>query len=296
MEQVTPAKKGEEWEIMNYRRAWGLIAYTFLAVLLVASSAWGYRGDGVVEPGETSEDELRKAAQNPMADLISFPIQNNTNFGYGPLDKTQNITNIQPVIPFRLNEDWLLISRTIAPIVYQPELYDGQGSKFGLGDISQSLFLGPTKPGSLIWGAGAVFLLPTATDGRLGTKKWSAGPAVVGLTMRGPWVLGALLQNVWSFAGDGDRADVNLMTLQYFINYNLPDGWYLTSSPINTANWEADSGDRWTIPLGGGVGRLFRIGKLPVNALAQAFYNVEKPDNLGPDWTLRLQVQILLPK
>ena len=281
---------------MNYRRAWGLIAYTFLAVLLVASSAWGYRGDGVVEPGETSEDELRKAAQNPMADLISFPIQNNTNFGYGPLDKTQNITNIQPVIPFRLNEDWLLISRTIAPIVYQPELYDGQGSKFGLGDISQSLFLGPTKPGSLIWGAGAVFLLPTATDGRLGTKKWSAGPAVVGLTMRGPWVLGALLQNVWSFAGDGDRADVNLMTLQYFINYNLPDGWYLTSSPINTANWEADSGDRWTIPLGGGVGRLFRIGKLPVNALAQAFYNVEKPDNLGPDWTLRLQVQILLPK
>lgn len=296
MEQVTPAKKGEEWEIMNYRRAGGLIAYTFLAVLLVASSAWGYRGDGVVEPGETSEDELRKAAQNPMADLISFPIQNNTNFGYGPLDKTQNITNIQPVIPFRLNEDWLLISRTIAPIVYQPELYDGQGSKFGLGDISQSLFLGPTKPGSLIWGAGAVFLLPTATDGRLGTKKWSAGPAVVGLTMRGPWVLGALLQNVWSFAGDGDRADVNLMTLQYFINYNLPDGWYLTSSPINTANWEADSGDRWTIPLGGGVGRLFRIGKLPVNALAQAFYNVEKPDNLGPDWTLRLQVQILLPK
>lgn len=296
MEQVTPAKKGEEGEIMNYRGAWGLIAYTFLAVLLVASSAWAYRGDGVVEPGETSEDELRKAAQNPMADLISFPIQNNTNFGYGPLDKTQNITNIQPVIPFRLNEDWLLISRTIAPLVYQPELYDGQGSKFGLGDISQSLFLGPTKPGSLIWGAGAVFLLPTATDGRLGTKKWSAGPAVVGLTMRGPWVLGALLQNVWSFAGDGDRADVNLMTLQYFINYNLPDGWYLTSSPINTANWEADSGNRWTIPLGGGVGRLFRIGKLPVNAQAQAFYNVEKPDNLGPDWTLRLQVQILLPK
>jgi len=283
-------------EIMTFRKAFVLILYTFLGLLLAGSSAWAYRGDGVVEAGESRDEELRKAAQNPMADLISFPVQNNTNFGYGPLDKTQNITNIQPVIPFRLNEDWLLISRTIAPLVYQPELYDGQGSKFGLGDINQSLFLGPTRPGSLIWGCGAIFLLPTATDGRLGSEKWGAGPAAVGLTMRGPWVLGALLQNIWSFAGDSDRPDVNQMTLQYFINYNLPNGWYLTSSPINTANWEADSDNRWTIPLGGGAGRLFRIGKLPVNAQVQAFYNVEKPDYLGPDWTLRLQVQILLPK
>ena len=281
---------------MSARKFSGLILCTFLAVLLVSPSAWAYRGDGVVEAGENSEEELRKAAQNPMADLISFPIQNNTNFGYGPLDKTQNITNIQPVIPFRLNKDWLLVSRTIAPLVYQPELYDGQGSEFGLGDINQAFFLGPTNPGSWIWGCGPIFLLPTATNARLGSEKWGAGPAVVGLTMRGPWVLGALLQNIWSFAGDSDRKDVNLMTLQYFINYNLPNGWYLTTSPINTANWKADSGNRWTIPLGGGAGRLFRIGKLPVNAQAQAYYNVEKPENLGPDWTLRLQVQILLPK
>ena len=281
---------------MSARKIPGLILYTFLSVLLVSTSAWAYRGDGVVEAGESSDEELRKAAQNPMADLISFPVQNNTNFGYGPLDKTQNITNIQPVIPFRLNKDWLLVSRTIAPLVYQPELYDGQGSEFGLGDINQAFFLGPTNPGSWIWGCGPIFLLPTATNARLGSEKWGAGPAVVGLTMRGPWVLGALLQNIWSFAGDNDRADVNLMTLQYFINYNLPNGWYLTTSPINTANWKADSGNRWTIPLGGGAGRLFRIGKLPVNAQAQAYYNVEKPENLGPDWTLRLQVQILLPK
>jgi hypothetical protein len=266
------------------------------AFLLVAAAAWAYEGDGIVEKGETTDDELRKAAQNPMADLMSFPVQNNTNFGYGPLDKTQNITNIQPVIPFRLNDDWLLITRTIAPFVYQPEFYQGQGSKFGLGDITESLFVGPTQPGGLIWGVGPAFLLPTATNDRLGSGKWGVGPAGVGLILRGPWVFGALLQNIWSFAGDSDRPDVNLMTLQYFINYNLPKGWYLTSSPINTVNWEADSGNRWTIPLGGGAGRLFRIGKLPVNAQAQAYYNVEKPDNLGPDWTLRLQVQILLPK
>ena len=86
------------------------------------------------------------------------------------------------------------------------------------------------------------------------------------------------------------------MLIQYFINYNLPNGWYLTSSPIITANWEADSDSTWTIPFGGGVGRFFRIGKLPVNMQVQGFYNVEKPDDLGPDWTLRFQIQVLLPK
>ncbi|UCD59189.1 MAG: neuromedin U [Candidatus Hydrogenedentota bacterium] len=255
-----------------------------------------YEGDGIVEPGENSDEELRRASQNPMADLISFPVQNNTNFGYGPLDKTQNVTNIQPVVPFRLTDDWLIISRTIAPIIYQPEFVRGQGSEFGLGDITQSLFVGPSSPGAFIWGAGPVFLLPTATDERLGTDKWGVGPAAVGLTVRPPWVFGALVQNIWSFAGDSDRDDVNQMLIQYFINYNLPDGWYLTSSPIITANWEADSDSTWTIPFGGGVGRFFRIGKLPVNMQVQGFYNVEKPDDLGPDWTLRFQIQVLLPK
>lgn len=111
-----------------------------------------------------------------------------------------------------------------------------------------------------------------------------------------PWVFGALAQNIWSFSGDSDRANVNQMLIQYFVNYNLPDGWYLTSSPIITANWKADSDDRWTIPFGGGVGRLIFIDKLPLNMSATAFYNVEKPDVIGPRWTLRVQVQTLLPK
>jgi hypothetical protein len=124
-------------------------------------------GDGILEPGENKIEELARSAQNPMAKMISFPIQNNTNFKFGPLEKTQNVTNIQPVIPFELGEDWLLISRTIAPFIYQPELIEGQGSEFGLGDISQALFIGPSNPGSFIWGAGPIFLLPTATDKRL---------------------------------------------------------------------------------------------------------------------------------
>lgn len=281
---------------MDSRKRIFLTLVSFLMIIVMASAISAYEGDGVVEQGESSDEELRKAAQNPMADLISFPIQNNTNFKYGPLEKTQNITNIQPVVPFHLTQDWLLITRTIVPLIYQPEFISGQGSKYGLGDINLSLFVGPKKPGSLIWGAGPVFLFPTATHDRLGSKKWGAGPAAVGLTMHGPWVFGALVQNIWSFAGDSDRPDVNQMLIQYFINYNLPKGWYLSSAPIITANWKANSGDRWTIPFGGGFGRLFRIGKLPVNMQVQGFYNVEKPDNLGPDWTLRFQVQMLLPK
>jgi len=272
------------------------VLMNLLMILLVTSVTLAYEGDGVIEPGEKEAEELRRAAQNPVADLISLPIQNNTSFDYGPLEKTQNITNIQPVIPFHLNEDWLMISRTIAPLIYQPEFFDGQGSKYGLGDIQQALFFSPRQPASFIWGAGPIFMLPTATDDRLGAEKWAAGPAAVGLTVQGPWVCGALIQNIWSFAGDSDRDDVNQFLLQYFINYNLPNGWYLTSSPIITANWEADSDNTWTVPLGGGVGKLFRIGKLPVNTSIQAHYNVEKPDNLGPDWTLRFQVQVLLPK
>lgn len=268
----------------------------FLCMAILPNTILAYEGDGVVESGEADMEELTRATQNPVANLISFPIQNNTNFDYGPLDKTQNITNIQPVIPFQLNDDWNLISRTIAPLIYQPEFFSGQDSKYGLGDIQQTLFLVPSKPGEFIWGAGPVLLLDTATNDRLGTGKWSAGPSAVGLTMPGPWVLGALIQNIWSFTGDSDRQSVNQFLLQYFVNYNFPNGVYLSSAPVITANWKADSGDKWTIPFGCGIGKLFRLGKLPVNASLHAYYNVERPDTLGPRWTMRCQVQFLFPK
>ncbi|GAB6097764.1 hypothetical protein JCM14469_40180 [Desulfatiferula olefinivorans] len=255
-----------------------------------------YQGDGDVEPGENKSDELRSASQNPMADLISIPVQSNTNFDYGPLDKTQNIVNIQPVVPFNLNDDWMMITRTILPIVHQPEFYNGQGSKDGLGDLNMSLFFGPADQGDVIWGAGPILSFPTASDERLGSEKWCAGPAAVVLTMPKPWVFGILAQNLWSYGGDSDRSSVNQMLIQYFVNYNLPNGWYLTSSPVITANWKADSDDRWTVPVGGGVGKLSFVGKLPLNISAAAFYNVEKPDNIGPRWTMRVQVQTLLPK
>ncbi|MHA1528468.1 MAG: neuromedin U [Alphaproteobacteria bacterium] len=262
------------------------------AVIALPAAAANKDGDGTIEAGENSAGELAKAAQNPVASLISVPFQNNTNFNFGPREKTQNTLNIQPVIPFELNDDWNLITRTIVPVVSQPALTPAQDRKFGLGDTLFSAFLSPKDSGQLIWGAGPALLLPTSTDDRLGAGEWGAGPSAVLLTIQGPWVVGSLFSNVWSFTGD---KQVNLFTWQYFVNYNLDAGWYLTTAPVITADWEADGDNTWTVPFGGGFGKVFSIGKQPINASASVYYNVEKPD-FGADWQLRLQVQFLFPK
>jgi hypothetical protein len=251
-----------------------------------------------------SEADLAKQSQNPVASLIALPFQNNTFFGVGPGDETANVLNIQPVIPVKLGP-FNLINRTIAPLIYLPDLTNGLeelpeglpggGSTFGLGDINYTGFLSPADSGEVTWGIGPSISIPTATDEKLGTEKWSAGPSAVVVAQPGPFVMGALIRQLWSFAGDDSRRDVSQMLLQPFLNYNLPGGWFLVSAPIMTANWETSSDDRWVVPIGGGGGRVFRIGARPVSAGAQAFYNVEKPD-FGPDWSLRVNLTFLFPK
>jgi len=264
----------------------------FGAVIALPASAAPKAGDGIIEAGENETDELARAAQNPVASMISLPFQNNTNFNFGPQEKTQNILNIQPVWPFELNENWNVITRTIVPVISQPASTPAQDREFGLGDTIFTAFFSPKDSGEWIWGVGPALLLPTSTDDRLGAGEWGAGPSAVVLTMRGPWVVGSLFSNVWSFTGD---EQVNLFSWQYFVNYNLDDGWYLTSAPVITANWEANSDNRWTVPFGGGAGKIFKIGNQPMNVSAAAYYNVEKPD-FGADWQARLQVQFLFPK
>jgi len=262
------------------------ILMPMVALLLIYSSTMA---------AEQSNSDLAKKTQNPVADLISVPFQNNTNFGIGPGDETQNILNIQPVLPFTLNEEWNVITRTILPVVSQPGvLTGGEGRVNGLGDTTFTAFFSPKDSGKMTWGAGPVFLIPTATDDVLGSDKWGAGISLVVLTMPGKWVIGSLFSNVWSFAGSGDQ-DINLFTWQYFINYNMKNGWYLTSAPIITVNWEAPSDEEWTVPFGLGFGKVTRIGKQPVNLSAHYYYNVETP-TFGADWTLRLQIQLLFPK
>lgn len=208
-----------------------------------------------------SEADLAKKTQNPVADLISVPFQNNLNFNYGPNNDLQDVLNVQPVIPIHLNKEWNLVTRTIIPVINQP----WPESKFGLGDINATLFLSPAKllplaEGGLFWGVGPILQFPTATNDILGSGKWAAGPSAVVGYLGKTWALGALANNIWSFAGEDERPYVNLMTVQPFINYNLPDAWSLSFSPIITANWSAKDRQQWTVPLGEAVGRYFASG------------------------------------
>lgn len=267
-----------------------------LAIAIGLASASAALGEERSAADEEKTEELAKAAQNPIANLISVPFQFQSNFGVGPYHQPQGVLNIQPVIPIKINDDWNLITRWVTPVIAQPRLSPTDGREFGLGDLNPSLFLSPSKPGEggIIWGVGPTFLLPTATDRNLGNHRWGAGPSIVLLTIKGPWVVGVLANNIWSFASTGKGSNVNQMLVQPFVNYNLPHGWYLTSSPIITANWLAP-GAKWTVPAGGGFGRLFKVGELPVNASLAAYYNVETPKG-GAKWQARFQVQLLFPR
>ncbi len=251
------------------------------------------------EAGSSAATEaLQKATQNPVASLISVPVQNNNNFGVEPGYRNQDVLNIQPVIPIGISKDWNLLVRWIMPIVYQP-IPNAPGTPetgvYGLGDMVPTFFISPKKPGKLIWGAGPVFQLPTATNTYLGQGKLGIGPSIVLLTQPGHWTLGVLANNVWSVAGSGSRPDVNQFLLQYFINYNLKKGWFITWQPTLTANWEATNGNTWTVPFGGGIGRIMKLGNQPVSLTAQFYGNAVHPEGT-PAWTMRLQIAFLFPK
>jgi hypothetical protein len=244
-------------------------------------------------PAPENAEALRKAAQNPVASLISVPIQENWNFGIQPGDRTQNVLNIQPVIPMSVAKDWNLIIRWITPVIYQP--VGTQTGYYGLGDMQPAFFLSPKKS-KVIWGLGPQLLLPTATKtGILGQGKFGLGPTAVVLVQPGKWTLGALINNVWSVAGHSDLPDVNQFLLQYFINYNLTKGWFLTWQPTLTANWEATNGGRWVVPMGGGIGRIMKLGPQPVNVGLQFYGNAVHPPN-GSPWSLRISIAFLYPK
>jgi len=240
---------------------------------------------------QQSQEELSKAAANPLADLISLPFQNNLNMNYGPYNRNVNVLNIQPVIPLFNGK---FITRTIMPIVSIPDFSKESGNEtWGLADMVLTGFYVPESKG-LMWGIGPVIELPTGGSKR-GSQKWSAGPSLVVMAQPGDWTLGVLINNAWSFAGNSDRADVNHMLLNAFVVRQLGGGWYVNSAPIVTADWTADSDDRWIVPLGGGGGKVIMLGgKLPLNLQTQLYYNAVRPD-FGPEWQWRAQAQLLLP-
>jgi hypothetical protein len=283
----------------------GLILYA--ALLSSLTPALRAQGKPAPAAAASGTDALAKATQNPVASLISVPLQNNANFSVGRYDRTQDVLNIQPVIPARISENWMLISRVIQPIVWQPYATQDVGGQYGIGDMNPTFFLSPANPGKLIWGFGPAMVFPTATSAVLGQGKLSFGPSAVALVQPGHWTFGALVNNVFSVVGSSHRPSVNQMTLQYFINYNLKKGWYINSSPIVTANWhnkaagEAANGDdttpggTWTLPFGGGVGRIMRIGYQPVNLSLNFYGNSVHPPGAS-NWSMRLQLALLYPK
>jgi hypothetical protein len=240
---------------------------------------------------------LAKKLQNPIGDLYSFPFQNNTNFNYGPKKGTQDILNVQPVIPIHLNSDWNIITRTILPMIWQPSLQPANTVPFGIGPTTFSAFLSPAQPANgWLWGVGPVVQAPTISSATLGSNVWGGGLTGVLVYMNGPWVAGALANNVWSFAGTSGLSGTryNAFLVQPFVNYNFGGGWYVSTSPVITANWLTSGDKAWTLPVGAAVGRVIKIGgKLPVNLSVGAYYNALRPE-FGSTWQLRTQITIIL--
>jgi hypothetical protein len=275
---------------------WTLLIVTlsiYLVGLIMAPPGRTENASGS-RPG--ADADLAQDLTNPLADLMTIPIQVNYDREIGPRDDGRKLqTNIQPVIPFHLTEDWNLITRTILPVIHQEDIYPGAGSQFGLGDTSLSLFLSPKKfsSGGLLWGAGPILLLPTATDDLLGADKWGAGPTAVALTMRGPWTIGALGNHIWSFAGDGDRPDISSTFLQPFAAYTWPSAWTVSVQSESTYNWKTE---KWSVPINLAVAKLVRWGKLPVSLQAGIGYWLESPDTGPEGFRFRLQANFVLPK
>ena len=259
--------------------------------LLLAVSA-------LILPGHAAADaatELAKKTQNPVSDLISVPFENNANFNAGPDDKVLNVLNIKPVVPIKLTDEWNLINRAIIPVISQPGV-DGTpvGRKNGVGDITYQGFFSPNpKPGGLVWGIGPQIQIPIHTNSRLGNQRWAAGPNVVVLDMEGKTVKGFLLSQVWDVTNSKDE-DISFMTFQPFYNYNFGKGWYAVANPVITADWEANGSDQWTVPIGGGVGRVMHWGKQAVNLRLAAFGNIVRPTD-GSDYNIQLTMQFMFP-
>jgi hypothetical protein len=266
----------------------------FSATLSIWFITLGILSQGIV-PAWSQESDIAKQAQNPIARLISVPFENDFNPHTGPNKEDSYVLQMKPVVPLSLSKDLNLITRTIIPVIQTPDPAPGLNGVSGLGDISLSLFFSPAKVNHLIWGAGPIVSFPTATDNILGSGKLSVGPTVVGLKSQGHWLYGALVYNVFSVGGPRGRSDVKQMLMQPFVNYNLPRKWYLTTSPYVTANWEKVRNQRWTVPVGGGAGKIVRVGKQPMNIYAQFFRNVERPQGTT-EWSARFQVQLLFPK
>jgi hypothetical protein len=257
--------------------------FLFTAACLTVCATGAYAQD--------STDELAKKLSNPVASLISVPFQFNADFGAGPSGNGTNFTTkVQPVIPFELNADWNVISRTILPITFADDIYTDD--KFGLGDTNQSFFFSPKEPtNGIVWGVGPVFLIPTATDPLLGTGKWGAGPTGLVLVQADKWTVGMLASQLWSFAGDTSRPEVNQLFMQPFVSYSLGEGQTLSANLEASYDWV---GDQWTVPLNLSYSKVFTINKQPMSWQIGLKKYINPTAN-SADWGIRTGLTFMFP-
>ena len=275
--------------------AWAMRA----ALVLLAASGTGVaaqEASQAVGAAQASQAELAKKLSNPVSDLVSVPFQFNWENNVGPDgDGMRMVLNIQPVLPISLTKNWNLIARWIMPYIAQPEAL---GSASGFGDVVFSSFFSPANSGAFTWGIGPVLTLPLTTDPSLGAGKWGAGPTAVALRIQGPWVIGMLVNQVWSFAdaSSTERPNVNSAFFQPFVGYVTNGGITYSVNSESTANWQAEaSGDTWSVPINFLVSKLTRFGPLPFSVQAGYGVYVVRPDG-GPAWKLRTNFILLIPR
>jgi hypothetical protein len=259
----------------------------FAATALIASTA---------QAGEANEASLALQLSNPVAALISVPLQLNYDQDIGPADDGDRwLLNVQPVIPFDLNDDWNLISRTILPVVRQSDIFPGADTQSGIGDVVQSIFFSPKAPtaSGWIWGAGPALLLPTGSNDLLTTDKWGAGPTAVLLKQSNGWTRGVLANHIWSFAGDDDRADVSATFLQPFLTYTTPTQWTFGLNTESSYDWE---NEQWSVPVNASASKLMRFGNQLVSLGGGVRYWLDSPDSGAEGFGLRMTVTLLFPR
>ena len=260
-----------------------LLIVPFVFLVLIGQV---YAQDGPQNTHDPSE--LSKKAANPIANMISVPVQLNLNFGVGDYDRSSQVFNIMPVLPFKMFS-WNVINRIIVPVINKPDNAE-TGSTFGLGNTNYSMLFVPPPKEKFQWGFGPAFNIPTSSDPHLGGDAFGLGPAFIALFLTGHWVAGVTFNHTWSYKTD----DLNSFFAQYFITYNIKNGWYINTNPMVTSNWNAPSGEEWTVPFGAGGGKVFVAGSQAMKLQTQVYFNVIAPPG-APDWTLQIQYVLLFP-